>query len=157
MRFLCRCLVLGLTLGLILAIVPLARAQAPNAKALTPFEQELTDNQMRFMKAIEAKDSAYVVAAISADFKGVGTNGDFYGRGEIDYSAEEGLPKDWRIYEIAVVRLTDSSAVVSYNQIMPGSHPRYTHISDTWAKENGQWKLKFRQVTLNLWTAMDPV
>ena len=145
-----------LSLCLILAVVPLALAQAPGAKALTPFEQELTDNQMRFMKAVEAKDSAYVSAAVAEDFKGVGTNGDFYGRGEVEGTAEEGLPKGWRIYEVSVVRLTDSSAVVSYNQILPDSHPRYTHISDAWAKENGQWKLKFRQVTLNLWTAMDP-
>jgi hypothetical protein len=28
-------------------------------------------------------------------------------------------------------------------------------LSDTWVKQGGQWKLKFQQSTLNLWSSHD--
>jgi hypothetical protein len=68
----------------------------------------------------------------------------------------EGLPKDTRTYDFYVVKLNDDSAVVTYNLIVPGEHPRYRHMADTWAKVAGRWKLKFRQFTPNLWTVNDP-
>jgi hypothetical protein len=141
-------------LSIILAATSLACAQT-SAKPLSSFDQELVNQEKQFFEHLGAKDSPYVNASVSLDFKGVGTNGDFYDRSELIGIAQEGLPKDWRIYDINVVRLNDSSAVVSYNQIIPRSHPRYLHMSDTWAKENGQWKLKFQQATPNLWSAQD--
>jgi hypothetical protein len=141
-------------LSIILAATSLTCAQTP-AKALSSFEQELVKQEKQFFELLGAKDFSSVNTLVSLDFKGVGTNGDFYDRGELIGLAHEGLPKDWRIYDINVVQLNDSSAVVSYNEIIPGSHPRYLHMSDTWAKENGQWKLKFQQATPNLWSAQD--
>ena len=70
-------------------------------------------------------------------------------------SAQAGMPKDTRAYDFHVVKLNDDSAVVAYNLIVPGEHPRYRHMADTWAKIDGQWKLKFRQITPNLWSAND--
>ena len=87
---------------------------------------------------------------------GVETNGDLYDRSEIVESVHEGLPKDTRTYDFYVVKLNDDSAVVTYNLIVPGEHPRYRHMADTWAKVAGRWKLKFRQFTPNLWTVNDP-
>ena len=103
------------------------------------------------MQALANKDVTYVNQSVADDFKGIGTNGDFYDREEF----HEGLPKDLRVYDIHVVRLTDDSAVVTYNMIVPGARPRYRHMSDTWAKDGGKWKLKFRQYTPNLWSATD--
>jgi hypothetical protein len=142
-------------LSTVLISVSLAFAQTPQSKPLSPFEQELADNQNQFMQALAQKNVAYVNQSVAADFKGIGTNGDFYDRDEVVGSAREGLPKDLRVYDVQVVRLNDDSAVVAYNLIVPGARPRYRHMSDTWARDGGKWKLKFEQVTTNLWSATD--
>jgi hypothetical protein len=107
------------------------------------------------MQAITEQKHSAVNDSVAADFQGIGTNGDFYDREEFLSFSHEGLPKDLRVYDIHVVRLTDDSAVVTYNMIVPGARPRYRHMSDTWAKDAGKWKLKFQQVTFNLWSATD--
>jgi len=135
--------------------VSLAIAQTPQSKTLSPFEQELVTNQNQFMQALADKNVAYVNQAVANDFHGIAPNGDYYGKDELVGEAQEGLPKDLRVYEITVVHLTDDSAVVSYNLIVPGSRTRYRHMSDTWAKVGGKWMLKFQQFTPNLWSAMD--
>jgi hypothetical protein len=66
------------------------------------------------------------------------------------------MPKDTRAYDFHVVKLNDDSAVVAYNLIVPGENPRYRHMADTWARIDGHWQLKFRQITPNLWSANDP-
>ena len=133
--------------------VTLAQAQTP--KALSPFEQELVNNENQFMQAIAEKNFAYVNQAVANDFRGIGTNGDFYDRDEVVDQAHEGLPKGQRVYDVEVVRLDDGCAVVAYNLISPGSRIRYRHLSDTWTRDNGKWKLKFQQATINLWSATD--
>jgi hypothetical protein len=65
------------------------------------------------------------------------------------------MPAGTRTYDFHVVKLSDDSAVVAYNLIVPGEHPRYRHMADTWAKIGGRWQLKFRQLTPNLWSAND--
>jgi hypothetical protein len=91
----------------------------------------------------------------ASDFRGIGTNGDFYDKHEVVDSAQEGMPKDTRSYDFQVIKLNDACAVVAYNLIVPGEHPRYRHMSDTWAKVEGGWELKFRQITANTWSAND--
>jgi hypothetical protein len=135
--------------------VSLAFAQVPQAKRLSPFEQELVDNEKQFVQAFQEKNVAYVNQAVGEDFKGIATNGDFYDKGELAGDAQEGMPKDLRIYDLQVVRLDEGCAVVAYNLIVPGGRPRYRHMSDTWTQDGGRWKLKFRQVTPNLWSALD--
>jgi hypothetical protein len=132
--------------------VSLSFSQTPQPKALSPFEQELLNNENQFVRALAEKNVPYVNQSVARDFRGIGTNGDFYERDEL---VHEGLPKDVRIYDVQVVRLDDGCAVVTYNLIVPGSRPRYRHMSDTWAKEGGKWTLRFEQATINLWSAMD--
>ncbi len=148
------------TLSAVLLSATLAIAQNRPSQPLTSspvsaFEQELVNNQNQFMQAIAEQKHAAVNESVAADFRGIGTNGDFYDREEFLGFTHEGLPKDLRVYDIHVVRLTDDSAVVTYNMIVPGARPRYRHMSDTWAKDNGKWKLKFQQYTPNLWSAND--
>jgi len=131
-----------------------AWGQAP-AKALSPFEQELVNNQNQFMQALQTKNVALVNQTVASDFRGIATNGDMFDRDEVLNTAHEGLPKDFRIYDIQIVRLDDGCAVVTYNEIVPGSHPRYRHMSDTWTKDGGGWKLRFEQTTVNMWAALD--
>jgi hypothetical protein len=142
-----------LMLATMLVGVTLAISQTPSP--ISAFDQQLIDQQKQFLQAAETKNATDVDRAIADDFRGIGTNGDFYDRSEIVESAEKGVPKDTRAYDFRVVKLNDDSAVVAYNLILPGGHPRYRHMSDTWARINGQWKLKFRQITPNLWSAND--
>ncbi len=142
-------------LSAVLITVSLAFAQTPQSKSLSPFEQELVNNQNQFMQAIADKNVSYVNQAVAGDFRGIGNNGDYYDRDEVVDAARGGVPKDQRMYEIVVVRISDDCAVVSYNLVVPGSRIRYRHMSDTWAKDGARWKLKFQQITINLWSATD--
>lgn len=139
--------------SLLLAILlSLAVASAQTAKPVSPFDQQLVDQQKQFLQATQDKNAASLRQSVADDFRGIGTNGDFYDKSEV---TEGGLPKDTRSYDFRVVKLNDDSAIVAYNLVVPGGHPRYRHMADTWAKIDGQWKLKFRQVTPNLWSAND--
>jgi hypothetical protein len=132
-----------------------AFAQTPSPKQPSPFDQQLIANQKQFLQAYVDKNATQVNQAIAGDFKGIGTNGDFYDREEPIASAQEGWPKDTRSYDFQVVKLDEDCAVVAYNMVVPGGHPRYRHMADTWTKIDGQWKLKFQQITPNLWSAKD--
>ena len=144
-----------LLLGTVLVSLTLALSQAPSSKPVSAFEQQLIDQQKQFLQAAQAKQATVVARAVANDFRGIATNGDFYDRSEVVESAQAGMPKDTRAYDFHVVKLNDDSAVVAYNLIVPGEHPRYRHMADTWARIDGQWKLKFRQITPNLWSAND--
>ena len=144
-----------LLLGAVLISVTTALSQAPSSKPVSAFDQRLIDQQKQFLQATQAKNPIAVNRAIADDFHGIATNGDFYDKSEVVESAQAGMPKDTRAYDFQVVKLNDDSAVVAYNLIVPGEHPRYRHMADTWARIDGQWKLKFRQITPNLWSAND--
>jgi hypothetical protein len=144
-----------LLLGTVLVSVTLALSQTPSSKPVSAFDQQLIDQQKQFLQATQSKQTTAVDRTIADDFQGIATNGDFYDKSEVVESAQKGEPKDTRAYDFRVVKLNDDSAVVAYNLIAPGEHPRYRHMADTWAKIDGQWKLKFRQITPNLWSAND--
>ena len=144
-----------LLLGTVLVSVTLALSQTPSSKPVSAFDQQLIDQQKQFLEATQTKNATVVDRAVADDFQGIATNGDFYDRSEVVESAQAGMPKDTRAYDFHVVKLNDDSAVVAYNLIVPGEHPRYRHMADTWARIDGQWKLKFRQITPNLWSAND--
>jgi hypothetical protein len=130
-------------------------ALAQTSKPASAFDRQLVDQQQQLLQATQSKDATAVDRAIADDFQGIATNGDFYDKSDVVESAQAGAPKGTRVYDFHVVKLNDDSAVVAYNLIVPGEHPRYRHMADTWAKIDGQWKLKFRQVTPNLWSAND--
>jgi hypothetical protein len=134
-------------------VATLVLAQTPQPGPA--FDQQLINQQKQFLQAVQNRDSSAVDASIADDFQGIQTNGDLYDRSEVIPSSHEAKAKDVRAYDFRVVKLTDNSAVVTYNEIVPGDHPRYRHMSDTWAKVDGRWKLKFRQITPNLWSAND--
>jgi len=139
----------------VLGILNFAVAQAPASRPLSPFDQQLIAIQQQFLQANMEKNATQVKQSATDDFKGIAINGDLYDKEELISDAQEGLPKDTRSYDFEVVRLDDDCAVVAYDLIVPGEHPRYRHVSDTWTKVDGQWKLKFQQITPNLWSAHD--
>ena len=133
----------------------LALSQTAGAATGSAFDQELIGQQKQLLDAAQNKNSAAVDHAVAEDFTGIAFNGDTYDKGEVVESAQSGMPKGSRAYDFQVVKLNDDSAVVAYHLVVPGEHPRYRHMADTWAKVGGQWKLKFRQITANLWSAND--
>lgn len=148
----------GTFLGLSAVLVSAAAtfAQAPASHPVSPFDKGRIDCQKQFLQAAQSKNAIAVDRAIAEDFRGIGANGDFYDKSEVVESARDGMPRDTRAYDFYVVKLSDASAVVAYNLILPGEVPRYRHMADTWARVDGRWKLKFRQMTPNLWSMNDP-
>jgi hypothetical protein len=122
---------------------------------LSTFDQELTGVETQFIEAWQAKNVAYAERTVASDFQGVALNGDLLERRELIDDVRDGMAKDLRTYGAQIVRLSDNCAVFSYSQILPGEHVRYRHVSDTWAKEAGEWKLKFEHRTRRVWSALD--
>jgi hypothetical protein len=145
---------IALLFGVILASVGLVFSQASH-KPISAFDQQLVDQQQRLLQAAQSRQTRVLDELVAEDFQGIGKNGDFYERGEIVDSGDEAIPPSARAYDFRVVKLSDDSAVVAYDLIVPGERPRYRHMSDTWAKVGGRWRLKFRQMTPNIWSAQD--
>jgi hypothetical protein len=125
------------------------------SKKLSAFDQQMLTVEKQFIQSLRDKNVAYADRAVAPDFQGVALNGNFFDRSELIDDARNGISKDVWLYEFTVVRLGDNCAVVSYSEIVPGDRPRYRHVSDTWAKENGEWRLKFQHRTPKVWSAMD--
>jgi hypothetical protein len=132
-------------------------AHPPQPKPLSPFAQELMQTQRALLDAVHRGDKAYVQNAVADDFRVISTNGDTGTKAElVEYvrpAKHEGAQPI--VYDFDVVPLSDGAGVVTFKIAEPGGYERYQHISNTWVKEGGQWKLKFEQVTLNLWSAHD--
>jgi len=144
-----------MVLGTILASTILAVSQNTSSTMISAFDRQVIDWQKHLLEAAQKQNETVVDGAIAEDFRGIGPNGDFYDKSEVIESARRGMPKNTRAYDFHVVKLTDTSAVVTYNLVVPEEHPRYCHMADTWARIEGRWKLKFRQVTPNLWSQND--
>jgi hypothetical protein len=144
---------------LVLMLPLLVQAESPD-KALSPFDQTMINTEKNLLEAMERGDVGYVQNAVADDFLGIGTNGDSGDKGELVGAARHPAHPDNKepkpiLYDFKVVQLNDAAAVVTYNVVLPGSNPRYQHISSTWVKQGDQWKLKFVQSTPNLWSATD--
>ena len=143
-----------------LPLVPAAaELQHPaQPKPLGAFAQTVVETQKAFLQAVEKGDAAYVNNAVADDFVSIGTNGDAGNKTELMDSVHPSAHKSPEpiLYDFAVVPLSDTAAVVTYKVASPhGGLDRYQHLSDTWVKVGDQWKLKFEQTTLNLWSAHD--
>ena len=113
--------------------------------------------QKAFIAAQERGDAEYVKNAVADDFTGIESNGDLTDRAEfIHVGGGERPGQSPILYDFKVIQLDEDSAVVTYNAVFPANPiDRYQQVSDTWVNENGRWKLKFQQITLNLWSAHD--
>ncbi len=138
-----------------LLLATLFMSTAALSQTSSAFDQQLVANQKQFLQALIDKNATQLNQSISDDFKGIQTNGDFYSRREVISSDQDNLPKDTLSYGFRVVQVDENCAVVSYNLVVPNERPRYRHMADTWTKVDSQWKLKFRQITPNLWSAKD--
>jgi len=127
-----------------------------DADASSP-HQDFVALQKTFIAAQERGDAEYVKNAVSEGFTGIESNGDITERAAFIQVGQGEKPGQAPIlYDFKVIQLDEGCAVVIYNAVLPASpRERYQHLSDTWVNEDGHWKLKFQQTTLNLWSAHD--
>ena len=145
-----------------LMLSPIARGagadSAPQQSSQSSLQQELIGMQKAFQNAQEGGDAEYVKNAVADDFLSIEANGNSSGKKELvrDIHPVEHPQPSPILYDFDVVQLDEGCAIVTYKAVFPGSQlEKYQHISDTWVKQAGQWKLKFQQSTLNLWSAHD--
>ena len=135
-----------------------SRGVAPQQSDSSSVEGKLINLQKAFQDAQERGDAEYVRNAVADDFLSIETNGDTSRKSELlrDVHPSEKPEPSAILYDFKVVELDEGCAVVTYKAVFPGNQiERYQHLSDTWVRQNGQWKLKFQQSTLNLWSAHD--
>ena len=148
-------------LALLLSVVESAaeaNSITPQRSNVSSVQQELINIQKAFQDAQERGDAGYVKNAVSDDFMSVETNGNSTGKKEFvrDVHPPEHPGQSPILYDFNVVKLDEDCIVVTYKAVFPGGQlERYQHLSDIWGKQAGQWKLKFQQSTLNLWSAHD--
>ena len=80
---------MGLTVG----------SEGQSSSPVSAFDRKLIAQQKQFLHDAQSEHSTAVEQAIADDFQGIGTNGDFYDKGELAESAERGMPKDTRAYD----------------------------------------------------------
>ena len=119
--------------------------------------QDFVALQKAFIAARERGDAEYVKNAVADDFTGIESNGDITERAAFIRVGQGEKPgQSPMLYDFRVIRLDEDCAVVIYNiDFVADQKDRYQHMSDTWVNEDGHWKLKFQQSTLNLWSALD--
>lgn len=135
-----------------------AFAQETAAQPTSSIRQEMIDLQKAFVDAEERGDADYVKKALADDFISIETNGGSSGKDEytrdIHPSERPGPPP--MLYDFKVIELDEDCVVVTYKAVFPGNQlEKYQHLSNAWVKRDGQWRLKFQQSTLNLWSAHD--
>jgi len=125
-----------------------------------PLEQTLIDAQRAAANAEIKKDAAFFTHTLAPDYAEVDTNGDTSDREDVIRGLEDSDITNILLYNFKLVPLNDGAAVLTYDRVLLrtrrdfGSR-RYQHVSSTWVKDGGDWKLKFQQVTPNQWSAND--
>lgn len=128
-----------------------ARSAAPK-----PADSALIESERRLMEAEQKGDNAAVARVLSEGFSAVGVDGKLSGRQEILDSLDGTV--ELTPYNFKVISVSDDAAVVTYDVIAKtppaedqGPPPRYQHVSSVWARQAGEWKLKFQQTTAIHW------
>ena len=137
-------------------IIPAAAQQAAPEKTLTAEGQSVVSAEKDLIAARKKGDARYLRNILTDDFSYVGIDGQLLNRREaLD---ELGGTADLMTYNLKVVSVTDSVAIVTYDVIVrvppvedQGPPPRYQHISSVWSKQGDSWKLKFQQTTASHW------
>jgi hypothetical protein len=128
-------------------------AFAQAAKPLSPLEQALSENTKAIPEAQKTKNADFLKRTLTDDFRTVGSEGRLHDREEFIGEAADGNLKEYSVYNLQVLPVSDSTAIVTYDAViqMPEGDfdvaPRYQRFSDLWVKQGDQWKLRFQQAT----------
>lgn len=111
-------------------------------------------NSRAVAEALTKRDADFLKRTLTDDFREVWSDGHLHPKGELLEAAQEGAVQEFTIYNLRVLPVDDSAAIVTYEGMIkmpegdpPGMAPRYQHISDLWVKQDGQWRLRFQQFT----------
>ena len=134
-------------------------AQTPAAVRIpTTFEQTAITNEKNLIEAKKKDDGAFFKSTLADDFSLVGIDGQLLAGEEASGNLGDPDLAELTPYDMKVVALGDSGAVVTYDAVVreapqedQGPPPRYQHFSSVWVKVDGQWKLKFHQATATHW------
>ncbi|HTS34876.1 MAG TPA: nuclear transport factor 2 family protein [Candidatus Solibacter sp.] len=140
----------------VMSVAGFAQANVP-AKPLTPFEQTLMAAEKSYIEAAKKGGADFFKATLTDDFSFVGSDGELNERQDmIDELGGGGT--DILPYDMKVVSISDSAAIVTYDAIVrvppsedQGPPPRYQHLSTIWVKQGGAWKMKFHQKSVAHW------
>lgn len=137
--------------------IALSLSQTPaapqtNTPSISPLTQQLLDLEKTFHDAQRRHDRSVVKNTLADDFVSISTDGQPQTKADIlsDLATDERL--EYRQYNLQVVPLNESAAVVTYDVIVRMVHydedtPRYQRVSSVWVKQGNDWKLKFQQAT----------
>lgn len=102
----------------------------------------------------KSKDLNGIKSLLTDDFEYVGGDGRLHHRDELLGDMQDGLLRDFTLYEPEAVQIDSNAALLTYNAILdmregddPGMAPRYQKVSDLWVKQGDEWRLKFEQAT----------
>lgn len=126
------------------------------AKTSSALEQQLLENLKQYIQASTQKNLDYFKRTLTGDFLSVPKNGGTADRADfLEDIASPGKEKEPRLYDIKVIPLSETAALLTYDEILSDDQPRYRHITQVWTKPAEQWKLKFVQTTPNTWSIGD--
>jgi hypothetical protein len=135
-----------------------AAAQNPAPEAVSPLLQPLVAAEKRLVQAKMKDDKSFFKQTLTEDFTLVGVDGTLHEKQEAVDELGDSALIGLMTYNIKVVSLNDSAAIVSYDAVVreapqedQGPPPRYQHFSSVWVKQGEQWKLKFHQSTAAHW------
>ncbi len=151
MKSLCR-------LVLPLLLLPAASAQTQAARPPGALEQLLVTRENRLIEARKKDDDELLKQIVTANFSLVNIEGKVLeGQEAIDDFGDSDL-LELSPYDMHASAICDDVAVVTYEAVVrkkvdedEGPPPRYQHLSSTWVKQAGEWKLAFHQTTARHW------
>jgi hypothetical protein len=133
---------------------------AQSAPSSDPDAQPLIAKSRSVLEAEKAKDVTALNTLLADNFRSINLAGDLGDRQEMLGTSREGFVKDFLFYDPQGFRVDNDSVLVSYNMAITLSDaaikqlaednltwPRYSKVSDLWVRQDGEWKLKFEQVT----------
>lgn len=141
-------------------LVVLAAMSLTGLAQTNPLMQMLIDAQQTAANAEVKKDAAFINRTLAEGFTEVDPNGDTTDRDDFVKGVSDSDITNILLYNFKLVPLNDGAAVLTYDRVilrtkMDFGSRRYQHVSSTWVKDGGEWKLKFQQITPNQWSAND--
>ena len=149
--------ILVLSFAIVLSVASFAQDAPQSGDADS---QRLIAKSKAVLEAMKAKDPQKLNGLLADNFRSIDLAGDSGSRQEMLEPAQDGYLKEFLFYNPQTFRIDDDSILVSYNMAVTLSEsrleelvddnitwPRYSKVSDLWVRQDGDWKLKFEQVT----------
>lgn len=119
----------------------------------TLVHQSVVSLSQNVAEAQKARDAEALKRLLTDDFQQVGSEGRLHEREEFVGDVKDGKLKDFMLYNLHALPVTDSVTIVTYDAVIHMTEgddapaPRYQHFSDLWVKQGEQWRLRFQQAT----------